>query len=112
MAAETYFTGKPCKRGHISERYKASKGCVECTKDHRAEQHKREKKARAAAPKPTRNPKQKPLKVKTEGRRSRRDYSDLIKPQVVRESPESIEDFLRRGGQIQQVPRGATGIRE
>ena len=28
MAAETYFTGKPCKRGHISERYKASKGCV------------------------------------------------------------------------------------
>ena len=25
-----YFTGKPCKYGHVVERYATSKGCVEC----------------------------------------------------------------------------------
>lgn len=27
-----YFTGKPCKRGHLSERYVASGTCCECHK--------------------------------------------------------------------------------
>jgi 5-methylcytosine-specific restriction endonuclease McrA len=27
-----YFTGKPCKRGHIAERQVCDKGCVECKK--------------------------------------------------------------------------------
>lgn len=27
-----YFTGKPCKRGHISERYLDNKVCIECYK--------------------------------------------------------------------------------
>lgn len=26
-----YFTGEPCKRGHLSERYTVNTGCVECT---------------------------------------------------------------------------------
>ena len=30
MKAKTYFTGKPCKNGHISERYKSTNMCVEC----------------------------------------------------------------------------------
>lgn len=25
-----YFTGKPCKRGHVSHRYKSTRRCVEC----------------------------------------------------------------------------------
>lgn len=25
-----YFTGKPCKRGHMSHRYKSTRRCVEC----------------------------------------------------------------------------------
>lgn len=25
-----YFTGRPCKKGHISERYTSTMGCVEC----------------------------------------------------------------------------------
>lgn len=25
-----YYTGKPCKRGHISKRYKRNNVCVEC----------------------------------------------------------------------------------
>ena len=29
-----YFTGKPCKRGHIAKRYAATCSCVECTKGH------------------------------------------------------------------------------
>lgn len=28
----TYFTGKPCKRGHISPRYTKTKICIECGK--------------------------------------------------------------------------------
>jgi len=28
----TYNTGKPCSKGHISDRYTASGGCVECIK--------------------------------------------------------------------------------
>ena len=27
-----YFTGKPCKHGHVSERYTNSKHCIECLK--------------------------------------------------------------------------------
>jgi len=37
MAAgkDTYFTGKPCKRGHISERFVSNHTCVECSRgDH------------------------------------------------------------------------------
>ena len=26
----TYFTGKPCKHGHVSERYASNCGCCEC----------------------------------------------------------------------------------
>ncbi len=29
-----YFTGKPCKQGHICERYISSKGCIECQKEY------------------------------------------------------------------------------
>ena len=25
-----YFTGKPCKNGHIDQRYTSSGGCLEC----------------------------------------------------------------------------------
>jgi 5-methylcytosine-specific restriction endonuclease McrA len=29
-----YFTGRPCKNGHIAERYLGGGGCVECIKQH------------------------------------------------------------------------------
>ena len=29
----TYFTGRPCRRGHIAERYAASRRCVECARE-------------------------------------------------------------------------------
>lgn len=31
--AKTYFTGKPCKRGHVAERWLASGDCVECARN-------------------------------------------------------------------------------
>lgn len=30
LGLQRYFTGKPCKHGHVSERYVASKQCVSC----------------------------------------------------------------------------------
>lgn len=33
MAAELYFTGKPCKRGHIAYRFKSTGTCVECNRE-------------------------------------------------------------------------------
>lgn len=30
--ARTYSTGRPCKAGHVAERYTADKSCVECAK--------------------------------------------------------------------------------
>ena len=30
-----YFTGKPCKRGHVAERYVGSRACLECQNEHR-----------------------------------------------------------------------------
>lgn len=30
---KTYFTGEPCKRGHIAERYTANRQCKECLKE-------------------------------------------------------------------------------
>lgn len=29
---QTYFTGKPCKRGHISDRFTSTHTCVECSR--------------------------------------------------------------------------------
>jgi hypothetical protein len=30
----TYYTGKPCKHGHVARRYKSSGACLECHKIH------------------------------------------------------------------------------
>lgn len=30
---QTYFTGKPCKRGHLSPRYACSRNCIPCLND-------------------------------------------------------------------------------
>lgn len=30
MSTETYFTAKPCKRGHIAPRYRSTRQCIEC----------------------------------------------------------------------------------
>lgn len=30
MNPDTYFTGKPCKYGHIALRYKKSRSCIDC----------------------------------------------------------------------------------
>lgn len=48
---QLYFTGKPCKNGHVEQRYVANRGCVICTAvatkkshtnlvEHRAQYHK------------------------------------------------------------------------
>lgn len=37
LGRKTYFTGVPCKRGHIAERYTATRTCVTCSTNHRAE---------------------------------------------------------------------------
>jgi hypothetical protein len=39
LGDETYFTGKPCKRGHISERFTSSGHCVECRKADNTERY-------------------------------------------------------------------------
>lgn len=31
-AGKHYFTGKPCKNGHIANRFRSSRMCVECAK--------------------------------------------------------------------------------
>lgn len=33
MSAQTYFTGKPCKRGHVAERFVSTRNCVECNRE-------------------------------------------------------------------------------
>jgi hypothetical protein len=33
QGAKTYFTGKPCKYGHVAERYTKGATCVECVKE-------------------------------------------------------------------------------
>lgn len=37
-----YFTGKPCKRGHMAERRVCDRQCVECQKEYQKEYHKTE----------------------------------------------------------------------
>lgn len=37
-----YFTGKPCKRGHIAKRFVTSRSCVDCSYEkNRTEQHRK-----------------------------------------------------------------------
>lgn len=33
---KTYFTGKPCRKGHVAERYVSTGHCVVCQKEHSA----------------------------------------------------------------------------
>lgn len=33
VLSDKYYTGKPCKHGHVSERYVSSSDCVQCAKD-------------------------------------------------------------------------------
>lgn len=33
MSADTYFTGKPCKRGHLAPRFVSTRNCVECNRE-------------------------------------------------------------------------------
>ena len=35
----TYFTGKPCKHGHISPRYTGSHGCIQCQRERSTKRH-------------------------------------------------------------------------
>lgn len=44
-----YNTGKPCQRGHLSDRYTTSGQCVECAKEHSRERHQAVKDALAGA---------------------------------------------------------------
>lgn len=41
---QTYFTGKPCKRGHVAERYTTTKTCILCYSEWRRENLERERK--------------------------------------------------------------------
>lgn len=36
-----YFTGKPCKNGHVGERYRSNNICVECASEHWRRQRER-----------------------------------------------------------------------
>lgn len=33
LAATRYFTGVPCRRGHVAERVKSSRACIECKRE-------------------------------------------------------------------------------
>ena len=37
LGLKRYFTGKPCKHGHVAEHYVSSCGCVECDRAHALE---------------------------------------------------------------------------
>lgn len=37
--SKTYFTGRPCVKGHISERYVSTRSCVECFANYRSENY-------------------------------------------------------------------------
>lgn len=41
MAAQRFFTGKPCKRGHIAYRLASSGACCECQREANAERYRR-----------------------------------------------------------------------
>jgi len=38
---DRYFTGKPCKNGHVGERYRSNNICVECASEHWRRQRER-----------------------------------------------------------------------
>lgn len=44
-----YYTGKPCKNGHLAERYVTSNACVECAKSFAQETYREIKEIRDRA---------------------------------------------------------------
>ncbi len=47
LGMATYYTGKPCGRGHLSERRTTSGICIQCNKEAREAEQDAYKKARA-----------------------------------------------------------------
>lgn len=43
MTAELYFTGKPCKHGHIAPRFKSTRICTECNRENSRKRYDPEK---------------------------------------------------------------------
>lgn len=103
MRGET-AEGTPCRHGHGTTRYVKSGMCVTCHRLYMAAYNERRRQEAAAR----RNPALKPLTVKT-GHVRRHDA--LVRPAAAPEKRETVDEFLARGGRIQRVPVGATGLR-
>lgn len=101
MTASTYI-GKPCKRGHYGERNSKTKGCVECAKEYRSEQPTKKKRHKLKAITIT-------VPGKPVGRAKR--YDPMIRPPVLRDQPETVEEFLARGGQVKSAAVGVSGYK-
>lgn len=37
QGSNVYRTGRPCKNGHVADRYVSTGGCIECLREHRAD---------------------------------------------------------------------------
>lgn len=77
---KTYFTGKPCKHGHISERYTSTGACLACTDFHVANYQARQKKVSKAL---SRAAREATLTGKRNGKNAQLYTPALTKPKVI-----------------------------
>lgn len=121
LGLSRYYTGQPCKRGHIAERYTASAGCVACVRkavlEQAAEkrQQKRQRLERPAHRSGTKAPVARPdtgdiSLVAHEGTHLAAQAFEWVDQQAARlgVTPDFITDGIRNGwtlAEIERMPR-------
>lgn len=79
--ATRYFTGIPCKRGHIAERRASNQCCVECTKENRRGKRLSESRNRYAKHREKVLASAYKSKLKTRYRLTPKEYADMLASQ-------------------------------
>lgn len=108
VGARFYFTGAPCKRGHVAARYAANTTCLECQRERKAvlvasgEHAENERKRRAERPEAVREASRKwreanPDKVKAAGDRWRAANPEKVKATTARATARARERRLASG---------------
>lgn len=77
---KTYFTGNPCKHGHVSERYTSTGACLACMDFHVANYQARQKKVSKAISRAVRKA---TLTGKQNGKNAQLYTPALTKPKVI-----------------------------
>lgn len=100
LGRSRYFTGKPCKRGHVAERFVAGRTCVECKRETQPSNYEALKQYRDKDYYERQKVHQRNYRLTDNGRANRRTLAAHYRAMKLQRTPswanrEAINDFYR-----------------